>query len=374
MSAEWLLIALPIVFSLGWFAARLDIRHIRKSAGEIPQSYLRGLSQLLAGDDDRALDSFLSAAEHDSVELQFAIGALSRKQGNHERALQVHRALYRREDLPATTRNQALWALCEDYFNMGLVDYAQQHASLLFTDPAYQQQVINRLLTIYQRRHDYAAALQLLQTLDEDARLGRRVMVAQFYCQIADLETTNSVARQQHYETALQTNPDCVRARLALAKLHPNAAADHYQQIQRIAPRYLFLAADALLANLAYSGDANAGKQPSSIAETEATLLRWLQAYPTAILFKKVFDAAPAQRAAICTSYLTTHQSPTAATYWLTQTAPAAGAHTQAWQAIKTLIARQTTKDFICNHCGYQVNDFSWQCTGCLEWESLKPQ
>ena len=422
MTSEWLLIALPVVFLLGWAAARLDIRHIHKSAGELPRIYLRGLTHLLNRDDDKALDAFLEISSHDSTQLQFAIGALCRRKGEHERALQIHRKLYNREDLPVGERHRALWALCQDFANLGMIDYSEKYARLLLNEKDYQERAFNQLLTTYQLRRDYHAALKLLDEFGDDAALLRRATVAQFYCEMADA-ADDAEQQRRYYDKALEINPDCARAQVALAMLEPNSATARRRQIEQRAPQYLWL-----LLSTIDSAD-------------HTTALRWLRTYPSPILFEAVYKrmSNPTQRRQLCEEMLSRHQYRQAARYWLGDGAPLreraaragasraaggnasagnngnapqqnfdardnggagggggvsvgvsadgvgdggasvgdgggfSGGDVDAWLAIKELFNHQNDRKFICRSCEYQVKHFSWQCPGCLQWESFDP-
>ena len=40
----WLLLALPVVFGLGWMASRLDLRQLRTANRSAPKAYIMGLN------------------------------------------------------------------------------------------------------------------------------------------------------------------------------------------------------------------------------------------------------------------------------------------------------------------------------------------
>jgi lipopolysaccharide biosynthesis regulator YciM len=44
---SWWLIFVPLLFALGWMAARFDIRQILSETRNLPDSYFRGLNFLL---------------------------------------------------------------------------------------------------------------------------------------------------------------------------------------------------------------------------------------------------------------------------------------------------------------------------------------
>ena len=53
----WWLILIPIVFALGWIAARVDFRQMLSETRQLPDSYFKGLNFLLNEDHDKAIDA-----------------------------------------------------------------------------------------------------------------------------------------------------------------------------------------------------------------------------------------------------------------------------------------------------------------------------
>ena len=41
---SWILLGLPVVFALGWFASRLDLRQLRIENRQAPKAYFKGLN------------------------------------------------------------------------------------------------------------------------------------------------------------------------------------------------------------------------------------------------------------------------------------------------------------------------------------------
>jgi lipopolysaccharide biosynthesis regulator YciM len=68
-------------------------------------AYFKGLNLLLNEQQDKAIDAFIEAVQHDpdTTELHFALGNLFRRRGEFERAVRVHQHLLQRADLPRPT-------------------------------------------------------------------------------------------------------------------------------------------------------------------------------------------------------------------------------------------------------------------------------
>ena len=81
---QWLLVALPLAFALGWLASRIDLRQIRRDNRDAPRAYFHGLNLLLNEQQDKAIDAFIAAVQNDpdTAELHFALGNLFRRTVN----------------------------------------------------------------------------------------------------------------------------------------------------------------------------------------------------------------------------------------------------------------------------------------------------
>ena len=86
---------LPLAFALGWLASRLDLRQWQREQQRSPKAYYKGLNLLLNEQQDKAIDAFIEAVQHDpdTSELHFALGNLFRRRGEYERAVRVHEHL-----------------------------------------------------------------------------------------------------------------------------------------------------------------------------------------------------------------------------------------------------------------------------------------
>src|SRR5512134_3739554 len=124
----WWLLALPVFFAFGWFAARVDIRQLLRESRALPLSYFKGLNFLLNEQPDKAIEAFIEVVKVDpqTVELHFALGSLFRRRGEVERAIRMHQNLVDRADLGSEQRVTALHELAQDYLKAGLLDRAEE--------------------------------------------------------------------------------------------------------------------------------------------------------------------------------------------------------------------------------------------------------
>jgi lipopolysaccharide assembly protein B len=105
----WWLLIIPVCFSLGWIAARVDIKQLLSESRTLPRGYFKGLNFLLNEQPDKAIDAFIEIVRLDpeTIDLHFALGNLFRRRGEIERAIRVHQNLLVRPDLPLESQAQA---------------------------------------------------------------------------------------------------------------------------------------------------------------------------------------------------------------------------------------------------------------------------
>src|SRR5260221_6747472 len=113
----WWLLGFPLFFSLGWLAARIDIKHLVKDSRALPTSYFKGLNFLLNEQPDKAIEAFIEVVKVDpeTVELHFALGSLFRRRGEYDRAIRMHQHLLERADLGGEQRAAAMFELGPDH-------------------------------------------------------------------------------------------------------------------------------------------------------------------------------------------------------------------------------------------------------------------
>ncbi|MEO8300097.1 MAG: tetratricopeptide repeat protein, partial [Burkholderiales bacterium] len=214
---QWLLLALPLAFALGWLGARLDLRQWRREAQDSPKAYFKGLSLLLNEQQDKAIDAFIEAVQQDpgSSDLHFALGNLFRRRGEYERAVRVHQHLLARADLSADERDRAQHALAQDYLKAGLFDRAEQAYQAL-QGTAFATDARLALLTLHERSRDWKAAIEVARGLESVAAGSFAQRISHYWCELA-LEAD---AHQQPAEAdaalaqAFEVAPQAVRPRL----------------------------------------------------------------------------------------------------------------------------------------------------------------
>jgi lipopolysaccharide assembly protein B len=121
----WLL-ALPLLFALGWVTARFDRGQQGREIRHLPKDILDGLSAVLTNDLGRATEFLLAAARSapDSIEIHRAVGNLYRRRGLIDRAIEVHEAALQQPTIGENDRLILSLDLGRDYLAAGLFDRA----------------------------------------------------------------------------------------------------------------------------------------------------------------------------------------------------------------------------------------------------------
>ena len=163
----WWLLALPLFFALGWFAARIDIKQLISESRTLPMSYFKGLNFLLNEQQDKAIEAFIEVVKVDpqTVELHFALGSLFRRRGEVERAIRMHQNLVERPDLAQDQKLNALYELAQDYFKAGLLDRAEE-LFLKLEKTTHAEESLNFLLEIYEQEKDWYKAIGIAEKLE----------------------------------------------------------------------------------------------------------------------------------------------------------------------------------------------------------------
>ena len=377
----WFLLGIPLFFSLGWMAARIDIRQLLSESRSLPQGYFKGLNFLLNDQHDKAIDAFIEIVKLDpeTVDLHFALGNLFRRRGETERAIRVHQNLLSRPDLPLEQQTQAMFELGQDYLKAGLLDRAEETFNQLVASQ-YSIQARRALLEIYQREKEWARAIEAAHALQESGAGGRQKEIAQFYCEMAqdELVHTHPHAALLMLDKALSTDRHSVRAAILTGDVHlangdlesavlawrrveqqsfPHVALvaqrlmDGYRKLERpqeglnLLKGYLAEAPSIDLLEVVFKATLELGTVEAANQLVSAELRRT----PTLLGLDKLLDA----RLMVAPPELRPELS-----------------------LVKNLVhgyAQKLTR-YQCSHCGFKARQFYWQCPGCSRWETYPPR
>lgn len=374
----WWLLALPLFFTLGWLAARVDIHQLLSESSNLPAAYFKGLNFLITDQHDKAIQAFTEAvqANADSLELHFALGSLFRRSGEVDRAINLHLSLLDRKELPSAQRQAVRAELAQDYLKAGLFDRAEELFSSL--DGRYQQPALRALLEIYIREREWERAIKSATELERISGVTFRKEIAQFYCEMAMksvLENDLHTARHE-LEMALDANKNCVRANVMLGDMETSAGAhkvaiSFWKRVEFQQPDYLGLVAGKLLA--AYRA---LDKLPEGIELIQYYFTTYKLASLLGVVYETTLSEQGAESAArLARDELERKPSLQTLEHLLkarTQAGDGSG-DTQLMQlTVRNAIGNRNA--YICNQCGFKARNFHWQCPACNAWESISPE
>ncbi len=369
----WILLGLPIAFTLGWIASRADLRQLKIENRQAPKAYFRGLNFLLNEQQDKAIDAFIEAVQNDpdTSELHFALGNLFRRRGEYERAVRVHEHLLQRGDLPQPDRDRAQHALALDYLKAGLLDRAEAALQKL-EGTRFEQEAHLALLSVYERSSDWQHSAGIASKLNSAGHASFTGRQAHYLCEQADacVATGDTAKALSLLELGCSTAPASARPLIDLAKLRVQlgelqAALDILVKLEQTAPQYFPLAA-GLLVTIA--------QDDSQYLQTMALLKAYYQHTPSIDVLdamSKIEKDPVASRQAYI-QHLETEKSLIAAARWVAGEKPHDLAEAHKHQLVQRAldVATKPLMRYRCAACGFEATQHFWHCPGCQAWDS----
>jgi lipopolysaccharide assembly protein B len=378
----WLLLALPAAFVLGWLASRLDLRQMRIENRQAPKAYFKGLNHLLSDQQDQAIDAFIEAVQSDpdTSELHFALGNLFRRRGEYERAVRVHEHLLSRGDLTQADRDRAQHALAQDFLRAGLLDRAEAALSNL-EGTRFESEARLALLAIYERSRDWDHAGDIAAKLEGAGQGSFAVRRAHYLCERAQAAAASQQTSQAQalLREAMGLAPQAARAPLALAKLMQSQG----QAVQALQLLQEHLAHHPAAAALAAAPLQELAQITGRHAEVAGLLKKLYEQTPSldvldalvAMQTQSAGASAAAQSEARDWYVRHLEQAPSlvAAAHWI---AGEKLEHEQFHPLVQRALdhAVKPLQRYRCAACGFEAQQYFWQCPGCQSWDSFPPR
>ncbi len=381
----WWLLALPLFFSLGWLAARVDLKQLLAESSALPAAYFKGLNFLISNQQDQAIEAFSEAvqANTDSLELHFALGSLFRKRGEVDRAIHLHLNLLKKSALEPQQKLAVTAELAQDYLKAGLLDRAEELFESL-DDDRYRQSALRALLEIYVKEREWERAVKAATELERLSGVPFRIEVSHYYCEMAVKSklANDPYTAKLKLEQALGAHKNCVRANVLLGDIEAEAnahteAISAWRRIEFQQPEYLGLIAPKLLMSYRAQGQ---------MSEGLILLKTYLQHYKLPSLIKVLYEATLAESGPESAAIL-------ARTELIKM--PSLSVLDQLLQA-RTIVLKQHNTDsdntsvndiqlmqqtvrhaignktaYQCIQCGFKAQYHHWQCPACNAWEAL---
>jgi len=382
MEAEiWWLLAIPVLFGLGWIAARVDIRQLVSESRTLPRAYFKGLNHLLNDQPDKAIDAFIEIVTLDpeTADMHFALGNLFRRRGEIERAIRVHQNLLARPDLPLEQRTHAQYELGMDYLKAGLLDRAEETFNGL-VEGSYSVQARKALLEIYQREKEWSRAIDAASGLQSSGAGARQKEIAQFYCELAQdaLVRSDLPDALSLLDKALHADRNSVRATMLLgdallAQGEVESALTVWKRVEQQSVPHVALVAGRLMDGYRRVGRPQEGVNLLRSYLAEASSIDLLD-----VVFKAVIELDGVESAkGLVIDEL--RRNPTLLGLDKLLEARLMDAPAHIWEElsmVKNLIHGYTAKlaRYQSSHCGFKARQYYWQCPGCSNWETYPPR
>ncbi|MBQ9578253.1 MAG: lipopolysaccharide assembly protein LapB [Ottowia sp.] len=375
-----MLLAVPAIFALGWFASRLDLRQWRREERQAARPYYRGLNYLLGEQHDLAIDAFIEAVQQDpdTSELHFALGKLFRQRGEYERAVRVHEHLLARADLERSERERARFALAKDFLRAGLLDRAEAALAQLEGTP-YQMQAWLQLLALHERAREWDKADAVAQHLQRAGEGDFSTRRAHYLCERAAATLVHGgvdahQATRALLEQALQLAPGSARARIQLAGLlaargDMGAAFDALAGLPAAAPHAVPLIASELVRIASACGQLPRARE---LLEASYAAAPSIDVADAIVQARIASGELPAAARAGYVQHMQQEPSLIAAARWLAHEPLEGEARTSVQRSLEH--ATRPLARYRCAACGFEAQGYFWQCPGCQAWESFPPK
>ncbi|MGE0115211.1 MAG: tetratricopeptide repeat protein [Steroidobacteraceae bacterium] len=378
-----LILALVLAAAAGWFGSQI-FRRAAANTGTRPRTepfstqYFAGLNHLLNEQPDKALEVLRGLAEADAgtVETQLALGHLYRRRGEVDRAIRVHESVMQRADLPSLLREQAEFALGEDYLKAGLLDRAENYFQQLIERPAHRSMALRNLLNIYEQQGDWHQAIATFQRLAEFSSPEHPTALAHYYCELADQAQREGQATQAgewlDKAFAVQRNfprGSLLRAGLALAHADARTAALLCKRVIELHPHLLPIVLPRYIQALrAFAANMDSVDESLSLHTTEPAQRA---ALGYAAIAANVFDEPYLLQC--LPDFL--RQDANLGDMVMALAGEPVVLDEVRLGAIASALSKifRRTQRYRCVSCGVNTGSHFWQCPGCHSWDTLAP-
>lgn len=377
----WLL--LPVASGSGWYFGRKSAKQPAQSRTRrgVPVDYLMGVNYLINEQPDRAVDIFIRMLEvdGDTVETHLALGSLFRRRGEVDRAIRIHQNIIARPQLDKSQRVMALTELGKDYLKAGVLDRAERIFQELVSLGEEMQSSLEYLLHIYEQQKDWQQAIHAAQKLNAISKENRSTIIAQYYCEMAEVEFSHGHEDQAlHYlKRATSVEKSCIRVCLLQAEIHMSrheyqSAIKSLERIALLNPDYICETIEPL--RICYDA---LDKMDHFIHRMHD----WLLKYPRMSIMLVLTDyiiQSEGERVAIdflaeqLRKYPSLRGLQRLIELYLHNSDGDARTKLQLLGGIVNELLKDKPKHR-CGHCGFGGHDLYWQCPGCRRWGSVKP-
>ena len=373
----------------GWLFGRVNLfgRKPKKTVnGNLFEDYFVGLNYLLNDEPDEAIDTFINALEINSetIETHLALGALLRRRGKVDKAINVHQALLARPGLSKEFSDSTRLQLSLNYIAAGLLDRAERLSNeLLVENSPAKWAALEQLITIYQTEKEWEKAIEASEALlrnpankKDDRKKGA---AAHYCCELAEqqLQANQQNKAREQIKRAFGFDRHSIRAALLLARLeqlsgNQKAAIKELSKIIGSHPEFIPQTLPLL------HGCYKESKSSEDYEKKLEKILGACQDITVALAYAEQLKHNHNDDKAIqfLNSFLESRSSISGVLELLQLYMPGFDDKvSQKFDSLKTQLEELilNTAAFRCNHCGYELKTPHWMCPSCKNWDRVKP-
>lgn len=381
-------VLLLVAVGAGWTIGRLSnaAKKATISKRDIYQDYFVGLNFLLNDEPDEAIDTFIKALEINSetIDTHLALGALLRRRGKVDKAIQVHQALLARPSLSQSIIDATRIQLGRDYITSGLLDRAERllHEILSEDSPA-KWEALTLLITIYQTEKEWEKAIdcsrRLLKSIEYKKDPETRAAAAHYCCELAEnmIKQEQFRTAREHIRRAFGFDRKSTRASFILANIEQKlgnykAAIKELDRIRVNNPEFVSQVLIPLM---------QCYEQLNSLAEYEKLLATSLTGDPdvsVVLSLSSLLEDRDGDDSAIdfLNVYMNKKPSLAGLIELLRLQIPRSDEKvSDNLKLLKRIVDRLLIKSlaYQCDHCGYESKNLYWLCPSCKKWDHIKP-
>jgi lipopolysaccharide assembly protein B len=353
-----------------------DRRPLQRAAEE-GRAYVRGLVEVLEGNNDQAISEIAAALKQNTktVDAYFALGTLFRQRGEHERAVRVHQALLMRRDLDKKTRLHVHHQLAQDFRAAGFVRRAVKALEWVVAQDRKQVGALRELVELYEAAGEWERAALACKRLSKVGGGDTSSRQAHLWAELASvrLESDPDAARRA-LSRALSADPNAPHALHVFAlyqerRGNRTAAVEAWRKALKLQPDLAAFFSPRLERGLFELG---------RVEEYDGLLRRLIATHPDNVhlrLASARLDAKrnPERALAELSSLLADTPTLMPARREAARLVLEKGDPDRIRRALQDLLELlgKVDRGYRCGSCGHSSDELFWRCPKCRSWDTV---
>jgi len=253
MGQYWWVIVIIAVVAMVFYVA--ISRRRKKSESTSQEAYINGLRSIISGDNQNAFLKLRQAVDLDTenIDAYLKLGDLFREKRMTDRALQIHKELTLRRDIPSELSNDINKSLVLDYLAADSKDKAIELLKPMIREDGVRNWAEDELLDLYIKVRMWAEADDLLSSILKRRKLKASATMANIKIMIGrGLQDRSEFHKARvAYKEALSFDKNNPFGYMYIAESYRQEnrvddALDYFKKLCEEVPRYAYLAFSAI--------------------------------------------------------------------------------------------------------------------------------